>query len=76
MKRKQLSDQIRAAVDASGMSRYAICLGAALDQGTMSRFMAGTAGLSTPTMDKLADFLDLIVVKRPRPKRRSKRKEA
>ena len=63
-KRVRLSDQIRRAVDASGASRYRICKGIGLDQGTMSKFMAGHSGLSIATLDALADVLGLDVVAR------------
>jgi transcriptional regulator with XRE-family HTH domain len=63
-KRVKLSDQIRRAVDASGVSRYRICKGIGLDQGTMSKFMAGYSGLSVATLDALADALGLDVVAR------------
>jgi len=61
-KRLRLSDQIRRAVDDSGLSRYAICKASGLDKGAMSRFMAGRVGLSLPTLDALADVLALRIV--------------
>ena len=70
-------DQIRQAVEDSGLSRYRICKTAGIDQASFSRFMRGTVGLSSPTTDALADALGLMVVaKGPRraasPGRRSK----
>jgi len=58
----KLSDQIRRAVDAAGVSRYAICKAAGLDKGAMSHFMAGHVGLSLPSLDVLADVLGLRIV--------------
>jgi plasmid maintenance system antidote protein VapI len=66
MRPKRLSDQIRDAVDASGVSRYAICKAIGFDQGAMSRFMAGKGGLSTEMLDRLAELLGLNVAMRPR----------
>lgn len=66
MDHKHFSDQIRDAVDASGLSRYAICKAIELNQGAMSRFMAGNSGLSMDTLDKLAELLGLSVVARPK----------
>jgi transcriptional regulator with XRE-family HTH domain len=63
-KRMNLTDQIRAAVDASGLSRYRICKTAGIDQAVMSRFMAGTRGMTLPTLNKLADVLALDVTAR------------
>ena len=60
--RTQFSDQIRQAVEASGLSRYRICKDAGIDQAAFSRFMAGKVGLSMPTVDALADVLGLDVV--------------
>lgn len=62
MGRKRFSDQVRDAVDASGMSRYAICKAIGLNQGAMSRFMAGNGGLSMDTLDRLAELLGLRIV--------------
>ena len=60
-KRKTLSDEVKAAVDAAGMSRYEICKRIGLAEAAMSRFMSGKAGLGMKTLDKLADFLDLHI---------------
>jgi ribosome-binding protein aMBF1 (putative translation factor) len=57
------SDQIRRAVDDSGISRYRICKVIKLDKSVMSRFMAGKSGLSVPVLDRLAGLLKLRVVR-------------
>jgi transcriptional regulator with XRE-family HTH domain len=64
MRAKRFSDQIREAVDASGMSRYRICAEIGLSQAAMSRFMAGKSGLSMDTLDRLAGLIGLAVVTR------------
>ena len=65
---KRFSDQVRDAVEASGMSRYAICKAIGLPQSAMSRFMTGKGGLSMDTLDKLAELLGFYVATRPRRK--------
>jgi hypothetical protein len=61
-KRLKFSDEVKRAVDESGLSRYRICKELGWTEGTMSRFMGGTRGLSTDYLDALAEFLDLHVV--------------
>jgi len=61
-KRAKLSDQVRRAVNQSGMSRYAICKAIGMDQSIMSRFMTGKGGLQMDSLDALADVLGLAVV--------------
>lgn len=71
-KRVSLSDELRQAVERSGLSRYAIWQQAGIDQGSMSKFMAGERGLTLESIDKLAELLGLhIVAERRRPKGRS-----
>jgi transcriptional regulator with XRE-family HTH domain len=61
----RFSDEIRAAVDAAGMSRYRICVEIGISQATMSRFMTGRGGLSMDVLDRLAEVLGLnVTVKR------------
>jgi transcriptional regulator with XRE-family HTH domain len=64
-KRVRLSDQVRAAVDASGMSRYRLCKMLEVSESTLSRFMAGTMGLSMDVLDHLADALNLNLAGNP-----------
>lgn len=61
-KRKTLSEELREAVERSGVTRYAIWQETGIDQGTLSKFMAGNRGLSIESIDKLADLLGLHIV--------------
>ena len=58
-----MSDQIREAIERSGLSRYRICKDTGIDKAALSRFMAGT-GITTDTIDKLADYLDLEIIQK------------
>jgi hypothetical protein len=64
MQNKQISDQIRAAIDASGLSRYRICCLTGIDQASMSKFMGGERGLSLAAVDRLGEVLGLELVAR------------
>jgi transcriptional regulator with XRE-family HTH domain len=72
MSETRFSDQIRQAVDDSGLSRYAICKLLDFDQGAFSKFMNGKGGLSMEVLDRLAEHLGLSVVVRA--KGRTKKK--
>ena len=61
MARNSFTDQIRAAIDASGLSRYRIWKETGISQATLSRFMSGKGGLSVEGLDKLAEVLKLEV---------------
>lgn len=63
-KRGKFSEQIRKAVEASGMSRYAISARTKIDQAALSRFVHGKCGLSLANLDALAEVLKLDVVVR------------
>jgi transcriptional regulator with XRE-family HTH domain len=60
-RRTKLSDQVRRAVDASGLSRYRIAKEIGVAESTMSRFMSGQGGLSLANLDMLADLLGLDI---------------
>jgi hypothetical protein len=57
-----LTQQLRQAINASAMSRYAICKAIGLPESTMSRFMSAHCGLSFKTLDKLGELLGLRLV--------------
>lgn len=59
---KPISQQLREAIDASGMSRYRICKELGLPESTMSHFMAGDCGLALTTVDRLGKLLGLKIV--------------
>ena len=60
--REPLTDLLRRFIDESGMSRYAICKVTGVDQGSMSRFMAGKGWLSGQSVDRIGDLLGLRLV--------------
>jgi plasmid maintenance system antidote protein VapI len=72
MAHKRLSDEIRDAVNASGMSRYAICKTLGIAEATMSRFMNAKGGLSMEFIDRLAELLGMHIVVRPTKKQGGK----
>lgn len=72
--RLSLSDELRQAIERSGVSRYSIWQQTGIDQGSLSKFMDGERGLGMESIDKLADLLGLHIVAQPeshRPKGRS-----
>lgn len=56
-----MSDQVRRAIESSGLSRYRICKDTGILQSVMSRFMNGQGMLSMEGLDALADLLDLNI---------------
>jgi predicted transcriptional regulator len=61
-KRLSFSDELRSAVDASGLSRYRIAHLLDIAESTLSRFMSGQRGLTIKCLDALAGLLDLHIV--------------
>jgi hypothetical protein len=58
-----LTDQIRAALENCGETRYRVAKNAGLNEPQLCRFMAG-AGISFKALDKLAEYLGLEIVVR------------
>ena len=61
-KASTLSEQIRHVLEAAGCSRRGVCLVTGIDEGLMSRFMAGKAGLSMESLDAVGAILGLRIV--------------
>jgi transcriptional regulator with XRE-family HTH domain len=59
---KQVSEQLREAMDKSQKSGESLCQmadGCGVDDGVLSRFMRGERGLTTKTLDRLCEYLNL-----------------
>ena len=59
--RSPLSEQIRQAIRASDLTEYRICKEIGITQPAMTRFMKGRAWLAMPTLDRLADLLNMNI---------------
>ncbi len=64
-----LSDQIRHAMDESGLSRYRIAKDTGIDQSALGKFYHGERGLSTEAMDAIGEYLGLRIVMDRQPKK-------
>ena len=53
------TEQIERAIETCGVTRYRIAQETGIDEATLSRFMSGTHGLTTSSLDKLAEYLKL-----------------
>ena len=62
---RTVSEQLKRAIDRSGLSRHRICQMSGIDQAAMSRFMAGTRALTCESVDKLCTALGLELVGPP-----------
>lgn len=59
---QKLSDQIRKAIDASGLTKYRIAKETGIDKSALGKFYHGERGLSTEAMDALGEYLGLSIV--------------
>ena len=57
----KLSDQIREVILSCGLSRYRIALQAKVPESSLSRFLAGEHGLTTDTLDRIAELLRIEI---------------
>lgn len=62
--KKQLtfSEQLREHINGCGLTRYEVCKRTGVEQSALSRFMSGERGLSTATLDRLVELLDMELV--------------
>jgi hypothetical protein len=59
-------EQLRKAIEASPKTRYQLWQETDIDQGQLSRFMAGGAGLSVENVEELIKALGLEIIIRPK----------
>lgn len=62
----QVLDEIRKAIEASGLTRYQIAKDTGIAQSQLSRLVNGERGLSVEAIERIAHYLDLEIVIRPR----------
>lgn len=65
----KLSDQIRRAIDESGMTRYRISQLTGINESGLAKFYNGHRGLSMDALDQIGELLglEIRVVKKRRP---------
>jgi predicted XRE-type DNA-binding protein len=66
----EILEAIRKAIREAEISRYEISRSLDIDQGQLSKLMHGKAGLSIENLERLADFLDLEIIIRPKQRTR------
>ena len=62
------SDEIRRAIEESGVTRYRIWKDTGVPQATLSRFMSGKGGLAMDSLEKVGDYLKWKIKSRKRGK--------
>jgi transcriptional regulator with XRE-family HTH domain len=61
-KHVKLTDQLRQAIDASGLTRYEIAKRTGIDESALAKFYNGQRGLSMRALNALGECLDLKIV--------------
>ena len=69
---KKLSDQVRQAIDDSGLTRYKIAKATGIDQSALGRFYHGQQGLTTGTLDLVGEYLKLTITLGRKPSKKGK----
>lgn len=59
---KKLTDQLRYAIDESGLTRYQIAKETGIDESALAKFYNGHRGLSMKALDALGECLGLSIV--------------
>ena len=59
---KKLSDQLRQAIDDSGLTRYEIAKQTGIDESALAKFYNGHRGLSMEALNALGEFLQLKII--------------
>ena len=62
-----LTDQLRQAIDDSGMTRYQIAKGTGIDESALAKFYNRHRGLSMDALNALGEFLQLTIILGRRP---------
>jgi transcriptional regulator with XRE-family HTH domain len=60
-KAEHLTDQVRRAIDDSGLTRYQISKATGIDESALAKFYNGHRGLSMDALNALGEFLQLTI---------------
>lgn len=69
---KLLTDQLRQAIDDSGLTRYRIAKETGISEPTLSKFYLGQRGLSMEALNALGEFLQLTITLGRKPDKKGK----
>ena len=69
---KLLTDQLRRAIDDSGLTRYRIAKETGVSQSTLAQFYNGHRGLSMEALNALGEFLQLRITLGRKPPKKGK----
>lgn len=69
---KMLTDQLRQAIEESGLTRYRIAQETGISESTLSKFHLGQRGLSMQALNALGEFLELKIVMGSKPSKQGK----
>jgi transcriptional regulator with XRE-family HTH domain len=64
---KKLTEQLRRAIDASGLTRYEIAKRTRVDESALAKFYNGQRGLSMASLNALGECLGLTIIMRRKP---------
>jgi DNA transposition AAA+ family ATPase len=70
----QLTDQLRQAIDDSGLTRYQIAQQTGIDQSALAKFYNGSRGLSMQGLNALGECLQLSIKMGRKPAKQQKGK--
>ncbi len=68
----QLTDQLRQAIDASGLTRYRIAKETGISESALAQFYNGHRGLSMESLNALGEFLQLTIKSSRKPDKKGK----
>ena len=71
-KNKKLTDQLRQAIDDSGMTRYRIAKETGISESALAQFHNGHRGLSMEALNALGEFLQLTIHLGRKPEQKGK----
>jgi transcriptional regulator with XRE-family HTH domain len=69
---KKLTDQLRQAIDDSGLTRYQIAKATGIDESALAKFYNGHRGLSMEALNALGEFLQLRIILGRKPESKGK----